>query len=129
MNKGKSASRGRGYSERPVNTRALKERFLVVCEGEKTEPNYFKRFRVPGRIVDVYGAARNTVSLVRETLRLRDLEKYDQVWCVFDKDSFPSQNFNAAITLARAHNIGVAYSNEAFELWYLLHFDYHQSGI
>lgn len=31
--------------------------------------------------------------------------------------------------MATRKNIRVAYSNEAFELWYLLHFNYHDTGI
>lgn len=54
--------------------------------------------------------------------------EFDQVWCVFDRDDF-YDNFNNAIF--RAKNIGfrIAYSNEAFELWYLLHFIYFDSSI
>ncbi len=35
-------SRGRGYGERVVDKRDPIQRFLIVCEGEKTEPNYFR---------------------------------------------------------------------------------------
>ncbi len=55
-------------------------------------------------------------------------DDYDQAWCVFDRDIFPVKNFNAALRLAEKHGIKVAYSNEAFELWYVLHFNYHQSA-
>jgi hypothetical protein len=44
---------------------------------------------------------------------------------VFDRDSFPAEQFNRALELARQRGIRVAYSNEAFELWYLLHYHYH----
>ena len=58
---------------------------------------------------------------------------YDQVWCVFDADPKPdnpnqAQNFNAAINLAEKNSFGVAYSNQAFEYWIILHFDDHQGG-
>lgn len=117
--------------QRRVATRKLRERFLIVCEGEKTEPNYFRRFRVPKEVVglDVRGIGANTSSLVQEAIELRSQDTYDQVWCVLDRDSFPAENFNAALTLAAANNIQVAYSNEAFELWYLLHFHYYQTAI
>lgn len=110
----------RGYSERKIETRELRERFLIVCEGGKTEPNYFKSFRVPKNVIDIYGLGANTTSLVEEAIKLKNKDGgYDQVWCVFDRDSFPKQNFNAAISSAKAQGIQVAYSNEAFELWYL----------
>jgi len=102
--------------------------FLIVCEGEKTEPNYFGKFRVRGRTVDVRGIGANTDSLVRAAIKLKAKGSYDRVWCVFDRDSFPVANFNSAIALAAANGIEVAYSNEAFEIWYLLHFNYHDSG-
>jgi hypothetical protein len=121
--------RRRGYSERIVDAREIKDRFLIVCEGEKTEPNYFKGFRPAGKVLDIRGVGYNTTKLVREAIRLQVEETYDQVWCVFDRDDFPAQHFNEALSLAREHRIKVAYSNEAFELWYILHFDYHQSGI
>jgi hypothetical protein len=72
----------------------------------------------------------NTLSLVERTIVLRDEDKrFDQIWCVFDLDSFPKQNFEKAIQLAKKEKIRVAYSNEAFELWYVLHFDYLQSQV
>jgi ABC-type Fe3+-citrate transport system substrate-binding protein len=41
---------------------------------------------------------------------------------VFDRDSFKANAFNSAILKAKANGISTAWSNEAFELWYLLHF-------
>lgn len=55
-------------------------------------------------------------------LRDKSSQKYDRVWAVFDRDSFKSNSFNSAIFKARSNNICCAWSNEAFELWYLLHF-------
>lgn len=116
--------------DRRINRFEPRQRFLIVCEGEKTEPNYFRKFPLPpDSVVDVRGVGVNTVSLVRKALELRNKAKYDQVWCVFDHDSFPAQNFNTALQLADANGIRVAYSIEAFELWYVLHFDYLNTGI
>jgi len=58
-----------------------------------------------------------------------DYKKGDQIWCIFDRDSFPSQQFNDALSLAGQKGIKVAYSNEAFELWYILHFEFLNTGI
>lgn len=118
-------------SGRVINTRKLRERFLIICEGTRTEPNYFNVFRVT-KAVKVIGTGFNTVSLVQKAIELRDSEgagEFDQVWCVFDKDSFSDGDFNKAIMLARQNNIKVAYSNEAFELWYLLHFRYSDAAL
>lgn len=53
---------------------------------------------------------------------------YDQVWCVFDKDDFINIDFNNAIAIAEGYNFGIAYSNQAFEYWMILHLDDHQGG-
>ncbi len=53
---------------------------------------------------------------------------FDFVWCVFDRDNHNTQHFNNAIKLAKEKKIGLAYSNEAFEIWYLLHFHYFQNA-
>jgi hypothetical protein len=113
--------------------------FLIVCEGEKTEPNYFRSFPVDRKLIklDIKGEGKNTKSLVETAIELKNTEESDETdrfWCVFDRDKNPnnpndSQNFNSAITLARNNGIDVAYSNDAFELWYLLHFNYYHTQI
>lgn len=121
---------------RKVKTRSLR-RILIVCEGEKTEPNYFRCFPKNPLVfddIDIHGTGYNTISLVREAIRLkmiadRDSKPFIDVWCVFDKDSFSANSFNDAICLAYTNGIKCAYSNEAFELWYLLHFDYCDSAL
>ncbi|MBA3898609.1 MAG: RloB domain-containing protein [Bacteroidetes bacterium] len=108
--------------------RELVTYFLVVCEGEKTEPNYFKSFpKKVGKIIydiEFEGGGISTIRVVEKAIELRDKskQKYDRVWAVFDRDSFKSNSFNSAILKAKANNIKSAWSNEAFELWYLLHF-------
>lgn len=102
--------------------------FLIVCEGEKTEPNYFRSFpkRVGNLVYDVQfdGGGISTLKVVEKAIEIRDssLQKFDRVWAVFDRDSFKSNSFNSAIQKAKANNIECAWSNQAFELWYLLHF-------
>ena len=127
-NRSSSSKKTRGYSKRRVAIKEEKQYFLIVCEGTKTEPNYFKSFPVPKNVViSVFGTAKNTIGVVEEAIELKENDDYDQVWCVFDRDSFPKQNFNQAIEKAKRENIKVAYSNEAFEIWYLLHFDYRDT--
>jgi len=68
--------RQRRSLHRRVNVRELRQRFLIVCEGEKTEPNYFNSFRVPKAVVEVVGVGMNTVDLVRKAL---DLKQKDDI--------------------------------------------------
>jgi len=123
-----------GISPRKENLRSMLPRFLIVCEGKQTEPNYFSRFRYFYRVhVDPRGIGKRALTVVDEALRLRKLEGYtrkdDEVWCVFDHDDLPSEYFNRAVRLAEEKGLHVAYSNEAFELWFLLHFAYLDTGI
>ncbi|MEH2293810.1 RloB family protein [Nostoc sp.] len=123
--------KNRGYADRKVETRELRQIFLIICEGEKTEPNYFKSFRVPTTVkkIDVRGFGYNPSKLVQEAKKLKAEEDYDQVWCVFDRDDWPKQDFNNAIANAEREGFKVAYSNEAFELWYVLHFEFLNTGL
>lgn len=123
---------------RKMKIRPARERILIVCEGERTEPNYFKAIgsTLPPHVVElkVEGPGMNTISLVREAIRLRDKEidssrPYDQTWAVFDKDDFPADDFDNAITMCKQHGLKAAYSNQAFELWFVLHFEDRQSGM
>lgn len=81
-------------------------RFLIVCEGSETEPNYFESF-----IADNYsqvlspivkGGGRSTCSLVKWAKDKKDeLERasqlrFDRVWVVFDKDD--NNDFDTAIS-------------------------------
>lgn len=112
-------------------------RFLIVCEGKKTEPHYFeslvRNYTSAVREVTVNGEGKATVALVNETVKIKDeLEyrnamRFDRVWVVFDKDDFT--DFNEAIHLAHKLGFHCAWSNESFELWYLLHFEYVDTAI
>lgn len=47
----------------------------------------------------------------------------DQLWCVFDRDDNKDSELQAAISYSEKHGYKIAYSNPAFEYWYLLHFE------
>ena len=94
--------------------RIVKQSFLIVCEGVRTEPEYFKSFRITTATVKAVGQAMNTVSLVNKAISIRNADEkkkrsYDQCWVVFDKDDFPAKDFNQAIQLARKNGFHVAY--------------------
>ena len=117
-------------------TRSIRKFFLIVCEGTKTEPNYFEGMKnsLPPNMIRVAdfvttGTGRNTLSVIEEAEKLiayyqdkNTLQPIDEVWVFFDRDSFPRQNINNAITMAEQRGIFCAWTNEAFELWYILHF-------
>lgn len=126
--------RAQRQAERKQKAKQMSCRILIVCEGEKTEPNYFNEFKTIANGSFVYdveaeGFGLNTIGVVNKAIELRDKAQtpFDAVWAVFDRDSFPSYDFDNAIAIAESENIGVAWSNEAFELWYLLHFQYRNT--
>lgn len=117
-NKKRDVKRGR----RAVGSVELRPRFLIVCEGEETEVNYFRSFQVNVKVKPV-GTGLNTISLVEKAKKIRDYDgEYTDVWVVFDLDDYLPQDFNKAIDQAKQDGMYPAYSNEAFELWFLLHF-------
>jgi hypothetical protein len=79
--------------KRKIDSRSERDRILIVCEGEKTEPNYFRSFPVNSEVVEIVieGTGCNTVSLVERAIQLineNSENPYNQVWCIFDRDFF-----------------------------------------
>lgn len=116
------------------NNRTIVCKILIVCEGEVTEPKYFEAFKTFNHgttvyDIDVQGLGENTLNVVDTAIKLRNSGNYDRVWAVFDKDSFSADKFNSAIIKAENNGICCAWSNEAFELWYLYHFVNRTTGM
>lgn len=111
---------------------------LIVSEGVKTEPLYLNglvdkinaqyKALVKEKHILVYGTGRNTKGLLKyvdKRIENGEWDKYENVWLVYDKDDFPEDNFDNTQFSAEGRKnsrIRVAWSNESFELWLLLHF-------
>ena len=122
-----------GFARRR-GVKEIKQSFLIVCEGKNTEPDYFRAFRMTAATVKAVGQAMNTITLVNKAISIREADRqkkreYDQCWVVFDKDEFPANDFNQAIQLAEKNGFRVAYSNQAFEYWFLLHYNLYTGPI
>jgi hypothetical protein len=123
--------------ERKQNARTASKRYLIVCEGAKTEPHYLRDLRddlnirpesvriapnngnTPGRIID------HAVKLYEDDSRSGD--NFDCVFLVFDRD----QHGSYADTVQRARDLAaqgkpfVAITTvPCFEYWLLLHFGF-----
>lgn len=128
--------------ERPIRSRKYTYYILIVCEDENTEPYYFNQFKemfleiLPKETVFLrsVGTGRNSLGVVEQAIlhRKRLIEEsgkeVDQTWAVFDKDDLDKtegnvKNFIKAFELGKLEDINIAYSNECFELWLLLHFE------
>jgi hypothetical protein len=112
----------------------------MVCEGKKTEPNYFEEIRQKARLsnahIHVLGSNFGTdpISVVRyaEEVFVEKGGAFERVYAIFDRDDH--QNYEAAISMATAKS-GALINDEkepvifqaivsvpCFELWLLLHY-------
>lgn len=116
--------------------------FLIVTEGKRTEPLYFKgiqkliKEKVGGRVdvvetplIDIQGEGCATGKLIEITERIVKEAKiiYQNVWVVFDKDDF--EDFDQAIEAGVDKGYKIAWSNQSFEYWLYLHFEYSDSAL
>jgi len=121
-------------------------RYYIFCEGEQTEPKYFDSIK---KLIENNPIYRDLVLLeiepcAAETMRvIGKAEEYvrknqinkGQIWCVYDKDSFPNKDFNGVEERANKLNkenlelqYHAAWSNECIEFWFILHFAYYPSN-
>lgn len=121
------------------------KKFYIFCEGEQTEPKYFSGFEKAIKSNAIYrnlvhiqveGVGAETLRVIyaaEEYVKSHKIEDAD-IWCVYDKDSFPKQDFNAVSQRANTLNnqqkkvrYHVAWSNQCIEYWFILHFDYYDA--
>lgn len=123
--------------QRQRHERAQNKRYLIVCEGTKTEPHYFRELlddlRVRPQVVRIApndGVSPDRVVAHALALYVDDAtsgDAYDTVFCVFDRDRHTT--FDAAVQRtkdlsAAAKPLIAITSTPCFEVWLLLHFGY-----
>jgi len=122
--------------ERRKAKRASYDKILIVCEGEKTEPNYFNElisfYKLNTANVEIDGTCGSSPKSVFErAIELYENENckgdaFDKVYCVFDKDSH--ETYDETLIRIEAQNpkgvFSAAVSVPCFEYWILLHFNY-----
>lgn len=117
---------------------------IIFCEDTVSESLYFKHFETKEFKVNCIESQKdkiqnvlNAIVYCKDTgvIKFNDgidcIEDGTQVWCVFDRDkednptriAFGNASYDASIILAKSKGIKLAYSNDAFELWVLLHFE------
>jgi hypothetical protein len=134
--------------ERKQGRRASYDRILIVSEGSKTEPNYFREIRksyrlhtanVEVRPSDLGTAPIQVVQYAKSLFEDGDRHKriqpraFEKVYAVFDRDDHDS--YHEALTLAASWNgklrndakqtvsFQAIASVPSFELWLLLHYE------
>ena len=132
--------------ERKEKTKKELERIILACEGAVTEKNYFES--IFKELMKNKNIAKTSLVITKHAHTnpkgvLKDLEaalqkdnEYEYKWIVIDRDEMRPNggghllsDFNGAISSAEAQGIQVAYSNPSFEIWYLLHFEYRNTGL
>lgn len=108
----------------------LKKSIILFAEGKNTETTYFKQFKSSIVTIETVGTGKSTCKLVNEAITLLQSKykhkQFNEKWVVFDKDD--NKDFGHAIQLAKQSGFKVAYSNQAIEYWFILHFNDHQGG-
>lgn len=133
----KRKARAGAALQRQKNERARNKRHLIVCEGTKTEPHYFRDLLddlgirpqmvriAPNDGVSPDRVVAHALALYEEDAVAGDA--YDTVYCVFDRDKHTT--FDAAVqrikdlTAAKQPFVAIT-STPCFEVWLLLHFGY-----
>jgi len=140
--------------ERKLGRRASYDRILIVSEGSKTEPNYFKEIRTAYRLhtanVEVQPSELGTeaiqvVQYAKSLFESGDHHKhiqpraFEQVYAVFDRDEH--RTYFDALKLAESLDGKLRNDNRqsvrfkaiasvpSFELWLLLHYESIQTPI
>lgn len=133
----KRKAKGAGELCRRQPLCASYDKVLIVCEGEKTEPVYFRElidyYKIHSANVRIRGnCGSDPVSVVEHGLKLYQEEKnsasgaFDRVYCVFDRDTH--SNYQQAldqVSGAKPKNVFFAITSvPCFEYWLILHYSY-----
>lgn len=98
---------------------------LILCEDSNSGKTYLedasKHFRAHTKVEIAHCGKTDPKGIINEAIKQK--AKFDQVFCVIDRDTHPS--FNEAIQLASTHQkVTLIKSYPCFEFWLLLHFGY-----
>ena len=111
----------------------VRERILIVCEGEKTEKNYFQDFRRIFSLTSVViksspHSAPTQIVAYADKEGAENSNKFDEIYCVFDRDKHG--DFDEALQkvdeikskLEKDFVFKTIVSDPCFEFWILCHF-------
>jgi len=116
--------------------RKIPKKLYIYTNGEKTEYEYFWLFKNwlenkgEYQLIIKPAIKGNFENLVNQVSGSKKPKKFsakdgDEIWLVFDIDNEIVDNtnkFNLAVQTAKSKKFNLAWSNECFELWFLLHF-------
>ena len=122
---------------------------IIACEDEASAPTYFKliveglkdnRVITQDSLVIAKNNHNNPMGVLKDLLNHKEDEKsykdFEHKWIVIDRDAprvngggHSTSDFNGALSSAESKKVEVAYANDSYELWYLLHFNYRETAI
>lgn len=131
-----SKHRGLRAGRPMANHRARKARFLVITNGEVTEPEYFDGLEreLKSTVITVRHFREDPAKLAEEARDLKskeegrrragsvcDSDAFRRVFVVTDVDQFTSDQFQKAARICRGSGIELIISNPCFEVWLIDH--------
>jgi hypothetical protein len=141
--------------KRNTNDKCTVPDVIISCEDSVSAPTYFKMLihnlidnkliTQDSFVIVPHTGATNPTGVLKNLKSYEDdqgktYKDFEHKWIVIDRDvervnggGHTAKDFNEAIKNAKStkakYNIDVAYANDSFELWYLLHFCYRDSAI
>lgn len=110
-------------ARRENNKRQERDKFYIVTNGKRTEYNYFTLLKAKKSIYKVKVEFTNSDPHGLVEYARQYVPDSNQVWVVFDVDnSYQEGRLEAAIRLAEKSGVKYAFSNLAFEVWLIDHF-------
>lgn len=117
--------------KRPQRNLKPNKVILIVCEGAKTERNYFERLKeflnLISISIEILPSPHPTPMqvIIYAEQKARKSNEYDEVYCVIDRDTH--KDFDKALNEAKKIKLKntifeVIVSDPCFEFWILLHF-------
>lgn len=142
--------------QRKTNNKEKVHDIIISCEDSVSAPAYFQK--IINKLIEDKKITQDSIVIVNQkkvkgsnpTKVLERLKNYNEdgksykdfadKWIVIDRDTprvngggHTAKDFNEAMQNSKSkiskYNVEVAYANDSFELWYLLHFDYIDSAI
>ena len=110
---------------------APKKVILIVCEGEKTEKNYFNRLKnflkLTSVSIEILPSSHPTPMQVINYAgqKAKKVSEYDEIYCVIDRDTH--KDFDKALSKVQSIKLKntilkAIVSDPCFEFWILCHF-------
>jgi hypothetical protein len=130
--------------KRENKRKQLKQSIYIVCEGTNTERIYFEEIAQQDDVFEKYAvkvypseedqikaAKKEGESIKTDAMNLvklakQEINNYDEVWAVFDKDGYTKHE--QAFSEAKKHGVNLAFSSIAFEHWILLHYEQYRTA-